>query len=46
MFLTLEGMKGGGGGGHFDPPPLGFFGIKNLLFYRLPKAFTQLFFNQ
>ena len=27
------------------PPPLGFLGIKNVLFYRLPKASLQLFFD-
>ena len=37
--LTLEGM-----GGQNDPP-LGFLGIKNVLFNRLPKVSAQLFFD-
>ena len=41
--LSLEGMRAGG---HFDTPlPLGFWGIKNVLFYRLSKASAQLFFH-
>ena len=37
---TLKGM----GENHFNPHSL-VFGDKNLLFYRLPKASAQLFFD-